>query len=320
MYQIKTIIETIYSLGEVEKVKHFFCDYGGWSVVGKYQSNQSVLDFWNVPNASAEELLIQFDDHPTGLLRLVKYHNIEQEYARSSQKPWDTGGIMDINLRVHSVEEAFNDLREMGWHGLSDPLLQVMGPFKLYDTLMQGYDDVIIGLTHRVEPKLELKEGFKLPTHVYNSSLTVKNLKKSRAFYEQLGFSLLNEYEVKKETPQENMFGIPFNIIPDVNCKANIFSPDGTRDVVFQIVEFDGVSGKDFSAKVIPPNRGFLMHRVEVEGIEAYYRELQAKEIAIDQPLQKLNIEPYGECQAFSVIDPDGVWWTFLERPKEEVG
>ena len=146
MYQIKTIIETIYSLGHVEKVKHFFCDYGGWSVVGKYKSNQSVLDFWNVPNASAEELLIQFDDHPTGLLRLVKYHNIEQEYARSSQKPWDTGGIMDINLRVHSVEDAFNDLREMGWHGLSDPLLQVMGPFKLYDTLIYSLNSLACAL------------------------------------------------------------------------------------------------------------------------------------------------------------------------------
>lgn len=314
MYRIKSIIETIYSLGNMEKVKHFFCDYGGWSIVGKYESNKSVLDFWKVPNANAEELLIRFDDHPTGWLRLVKYHGVEQEYARSSQKPWDIGGIMDINLRVHDVKKAFNDLREMGWHGLSDPLFQTMGPFQLYDVLMQGYDDVIIALTHRIQPKLELKDGFKLPTHIYNSSITVKDLSTSRNFYERLGFSLLNEYEVKKDSPQENMFGIPFNIIPDVDCKANIFSTNETRDVVFQTIEFDGVSGKDFSTKAVPPNRGLLIHRVEVEDIEDYYQDLQSKDINIHQPLQTLEIEPYGNCKAFSVIDPDGVWWTFLER------
>jgi len=87
------------------------------------------LDYWQVPDASAEELLIRFDNHPIGLLRLVKYHGVEQEYARSSQKPCDTGGIMDINLRVHSVKDSFNELREMGWHGLSNPLFQTMDSF-----------------------------------------------------------------------------------------------------------------------------------------------------------------------------------------------
>jgi len=266
-FQFKNIIELIYSVGNMERAKHLFVDYGGWEVVGNYKTDQKMLDFWNVPNANADEILVQFDQHPTGLLRLVKYHNMEQEYIRSSQKSYETGGIMDINLRVPDVQRAFDDLREMGWHGLSDPLFQTMGPFQLYDVLMQGYDDIIVALTHRKVPKLELKDGFKLPTHLYNSSIVVKDLAKAQQFYKTIGYTLLNEYEVSKEG--ENMFGIPFNVIPNVKCKANIFSVDGTRDVVFQIIEFEGVEGRDFAHKAIPPNRGLLTYRVEMaEGIQ----------------------------------------------------
>lgn len=313
MFKLINIKEILYSVGNIEKVKHFFCDYGGWDIVDTFQSDKSLLNFWQLPETTnGEELLLQFDNHPTGLLRLIKYYGVSQEYIRSSQKPYDTGGIMDINLRVHNVKESFEELREMGWHGLSDPLFQTMGPFQLYDVLMQGYDDIIVAFTHRTQPKLELKEGFKLPTHLYNSSIVVKDLATSRQFYEKvLGFSLLNEYQVKKQG--ENMFGIPFNVIPNVTCNANIFSVDGTRDVVFQTIKFDGVAGKDFSSKAIPPNRGLLLYRVEVDGLEAYYQYVKAQNISIHRPLQSINIEPYGICNSFAIIDPDGVWWTFYE-------
>lgn len=315
MFKLSNIKEVIYSVGNLEKVKHFFCDYGGWDIVGAYKSDKELLDFWKLPKGtSASEILIQFDKHPTGLLRLVQYSGVQQEYIRSSQKPYETGGIMDINLRVHNVQETFDDLREMGWHGLSDPLFQTMGPFQLYDVLMQGYDDIIVAITHRKVPKLELKDGFKLPTHIYNSSIVVKDLAKAQHFYKEvLGYTLLNEYEVKKEG--ENMFGIPFNVIPTVTCKANIFSVDGTRDVIFQIIQFDGVTGKDFSKKAVPPNRGFLTYRVEVEtGIAEFYSHLQKKNAIIHQTLRTINIAPYGDCQAFAMIDPDGVWWTFFSN------
>ncbi|WP_298477798.1 VOC family protein [uncultured Maribacter sp.] len=316
MHQLKTILEVIYSVGDIEKAKKFFCDYGGLSVVGSYDTSASVLHFWNLKKeVTAQEILIQFKNHPSGKLRLVKFKNVAQEIIRSSQKPWDTGGIMDINLRVPEVAKTFNEIRDLGWHGLSDPLLQTMGPFKLYDILMQGYDDIIVAFTHREEPPLELPKGYKIPSHVYNSSLTVKNLEESREFYENLlGFTLLNEYEVKKDEPLENMFGIPMNMITEVTCKANIFSLDGTRDVMFQLCEFKGVEGKDFSSLAIPPNRGLLLYRCEVKGLKEYYKSLIEKEVKIFQPMQKITMEPYGEVSCFSIQSPDGVLWEFLEN------
>ncbi len=316
MYQLKTILEVVYSVGDMEKVKSFFCNYGGLTAVGTYATSASTINFWGLKKeAAGEETLIQFENHPSGKLRLVKFSNVDQKYIRSSQKPWDIGGIMDINLRVPEVAQTFNEIRDMGFHGLSDPLLQEMGPFKLYDILMQGYDDIIIAFTHRVQPPLELPIGFKIPSHIYNSSITVKSIAASRDFYENaLGFSLLNEYEVKKEAPIENMFGIPINMIPNVTCKANIFSIDGTRDVMFQICEFEGVEGRDFSELAVPPNRGLLLYRCEVKGLEEYYDTLIKKEVKIHQHLQKVTIEPYGEINCFAVKSPSGVLWEFLER------
>ncbi len=315
MYELKTILEVIYSVGDLEKVQQFFCDYGGLTTVGTYKTDRSVLDFWNIDaSAKANEILIQFEAHSTGMIRLVKYDNVEQQYIRSSQQPWDTGGIMDINLRVPEVTQTFNELRDLGWHGLSDPLLQKMGPFELYDILMQGYDDIIIAFTHRVQPPLELPEGYKIPSHVYNSSLTVKSLEETKDFYvDTLGFSVLNEYEVKKDEPTENMFGIPMNMIENVTCKATIFSLDGTRDVMFQACEFEGVEGKDFSHLAIPPNRGLLLYRCDVENLQNYYDSLLKKGVKIHRPMQLILIEPYGEVYCFALLSPDGVWWEFLE-------
>ena len=316
MFQLKTIKEVLYSVGDLEKVKYFFHDYGGLEMVGNYHTHSSVLNFWDLDQkANSKEVLLQFDGHPTGLLRLIKFHGVKQQYIRSSQHPWDIGGIMDINLRVNEVAKTFEELRELGWHGLSDPLFQKMGPFELYDILMKGYDDTIVAFTHRTQPPLELKKGFRIPSHIYNSSITVKDLKAARTFYEEgLGFSLLNEYEVKKDSPQENMFGIPFNIIPEVTCSANIFSLDGTRDVVFQTIAFDGVEGKEFSQRAHPPNRGFLMYRCEVEGVMSYHKHLQEKGIKVHKSMSTLSIEPYGEVQCFALRSPNGVWWEFYEK------
>ncbi|MDB4293045.1 VOC family protein [Maribacter sp.] len=315
MYQLKTILEVVYSVGDMEKVKHFFCDYGGLNVVGEYQTDSTVLDFWGLDSSvTASEKLIRFGDHAAGSLRLVKYHGADQKYIRSSQNPWDIGGIMDINLRVPEVARTFDEIRDLGFHGLSDPLLQKMGPFELYDILMKGYDDIIIAFTHRVQPPLELPKGGKIPSHVYNSSLTVKSLEETQDFYVgKLGFSLLNEYEVKKDAPIENMFNIPMNMIETVTCKANIFSLDGSRDVMFQACEFEGIDGKDFTDLAIPPNRGLLLYRCEVENVKAYYKTLLEKGIQMQQPLQEIIIAPYGKINCFALRSPDGVWWEFLE-------
>ena len=314
-YNIINIREILYSVGDMNKVSEFFEGYGGWNRVGRYETSRHTMQFWNLPDScTAEEILIQSHHVPNGQIRLIKFNNIDQKHIRSSQQPWDTGGIMDINLRVHEVESSFDALREMGFHGLSDPLCQEMGQFKLYDCLMKGYDDTIIAFTHRLKPPMDLPAPIKLPTHVYKTTITVKNLAEAKSFYTDiLGCDVLSEYSVKKDSPQENMFGLPFNLADKVSCNAVILSIHGGKDTDFQIVEFDGVSGKDFSDRAMPPHRGFVLYRVEVENIAEYYREIQMKGGKIHNQMTEMQVEPYGNVQCFSVKSPNGVLWEFFE-------
>lgn len=315
-FKIININEIIYSTANLNKVQKLYVNYGGWNVVGKYKTDQTILKNWDLDiSCNADEILMQSNHYPYGQLRLIKFNNVPQEYIRSSQQPWDIGGIMDINLRVHKVHDNFEYLLDNGWHGLSDPLLQVMGPFKLYDILMRGPDETIVAFTHRLEPPMELKSEFNFPTHIYKTSLTVKNLQASKQFFvEKLGCTVLTEYEVRKDSPQENMFGLPHNLADKITCKAVILSIHGGKDVDFQIVEFEGLTGKDFSSKAIPPNRGFLMYRVELQGIHAYSRNLEQKGVSIHKQLCVCEIKPYGKVCTFSVLSPDGAWFEFFEK------
>ena len=217
-YQLKNIKEIIWSTSRPSDVLSFFESYGGWDLVGKYRSQPSVLKAWNLPpEIESTEYLLRSGVQDTGMVRLIHYEDIPVTYARSSQNPWDIGGIMDINLRVKNVHHNFDRLRDMGWHGLSDPLFQTLGPYKLYDVLMIGYDDVIVAFTHRVEPPLDLSYERNFPTHIYKSSITVDNLDQAIDYYvEGLQFELKSQYAFVKNEPQENMFGFPHNLAEKV--------------------------------------------------------------------------------------------------------
>jgi len=314
-FKIVNIREVLYSTGSLDKVLYFFEDYGGWNRVGQYKTDKSVLTSWElVPQASADEYLLQSNHYPSGQIRLFHFEGVDQSYIRSSQQPWDIGGIMDINLRIQSVEGQFEELRALGWHGLSDPMLQEMGPFKLYDVLMRGYDDTIVAFTRRLEPPMTYTSDIKLPTHVYKTSIVVEDLAASRKFYEEgLGFKIMTEYEVKKDSPQETMFGLPFNLADKVTCSAMIISPHGGKDTDFQLVTFDGVTGKNFVDKAMPPHRGFFGYRIEVEGLDAYFAHVIAQDISPYRPITSMIIQPYGHVRCFAVRSSEGSIFEFFE-------
>lgn len=317
-YNIINTREIIYSTGNLNKALGLFEDYGGWNRVGRYKTNSAVLLGWNIDTTvDVDEVLLQSDHYESGQVRIIQFHDVEQRIIRSSQQPWDVGGIMDINLRVHEVEESFEQLREMGWHGLSDPMLQEMGPFKLYDILMRGYDDIIIAFTHRLKPPMNLTAQITFPTHVYKTSITVNDLEESKDYYiNKLGCTLLTEYEVVKDKPQENMFGLPHNLANQVVCKAVVMSMHGDTDTDFQIVKFEGITGKDFTHYAKPPHKGFLMKRIELEGLQTYTEMITNNGVTLNSGISRQVIEPYGLVDVISTISPEGVWIEFFERVK----
>jgi len=149
---------------------------------------------------------------------------------------------------------------------------------------------------------------------VYKTSITVDDLEKSKAFYvDVLGCKVKNEFSTTKDKPQETMFGLPFNMADKVVCKAVSLTIHGDTDIDFQIVEFDGVTGKDFREKAKPPNKGFLMYRVEVINLNSYLEFITKNGCEIHNPITQQKIEPYGDVNLFSIISPDGAWFEFFE-------
>lgn len=309
------IKEVCYSVGDLEKIRDFFVNFGGWKIIATCKSSRAQLDKWQLPDTcTAQEILLQCEDVNYGRLRLIKFENIVQDYIRSSQQPWDIGGIMDINIRVPEVAATFDHLREMGWHGLSDPLLQEMGPFKLYDILMRGYDDTIIAFTHRLQPPMDDLPNINFAAHIYNSSITVEDYDTARDFYTTtLQCTILNEYEVVKDGPQENMFGLPHNMADKVTAKACILSFNGNRETIFQIIKFEGVVGKNVKEKAKAPNRGFLSFRVFHEDLERLATHLSDKNITIQNQLHSIEMAPYGQVKKLDIVSPNGVIWEMIQ-------
>lgn len=314
-FQLQSTQEFVFSVGDLNKTRHFYESYGGWRCIYEGTLDQSILKFWNLaPEAKAKEVLLQFEDNSKGQLRLIQFENIAQQYIRSAGQTWDTGGILDIDIRVNNIQQVYEEMREQGWLGISDPVEQHMGPFTLKEVLVKGHDEVIIALVDRIKPPIDLPKDKKLASNIYLSAMIVRDLAKARHFFiEQLGFTVMNEITIKHEAEQSNMFGLPQEVAAQHNINLALISPDGTREGMLDILEFEGLKGKDFSAMAVPPNRGILMYRFPVKNIEAYYAHLQNQGLAMTADLAEIVLQPQGKRKSFALQSPDGVWLEFFE-------
>ena len=90
-----------------------------------------------------------------GFLRLVRLEGVATRPIRPAAQIWDAGGIFDINIRVHSVEQKYAELVASGWHGVTEPGAYTFGGLQVKEVLLRGHDDVVVALIERVAPPLE---------------------------------------------------------------------------------------------------------------------------------------------------------------------
>jgi len=150
--------------------------------------------------------------------------------------------------------------------------------------------------------------------HVFNSSQIVKSLEASKAFYiDVLGFKEYSKFEGRNGDPGPNVFGIPYNIFPDVVRKISILSPDGKNEGSIELVELEGLTGRDFSQDAVAPNLGILTLRFPVDGLSQFVDSLQSKGILIEKGIERIEMNPYGQVDVAAIKSPDGVWLEFME-------
>ena len=315
MYQLHKFNEVVFSVGNLAEAERIYTELLGWKVLWRGQGHASQCQFWGLPQAQTDEVLLGFDDLDFGQIRLVKFHNVAQKFIRSGGQTWDSGGIMDIDLRVGDIQHTYDLLRENGFHGHSDPILQQMGPFTINEVVMKGHDEIAFALVNRIEPPLPNPSGRKgCISNVYLSALVVKDIAVSRDFFvNKLGFLLLNQVPFPLQNGP-NMFGFPESMAGQVTAKLEIIAPTESRDSMFDLIEFEGVSGRDFSEFACPPNRGILLYRLPVRNIDAYADFITQNGVEFKVPPAVVDYQPIGQVKMFAVQSPDGVWLEFWER------
>lgn len=315
-FQLQTYSEIVISVKNLDAVLPIYVDTLGWKVVWRGIGDKSQIDFWDLPEETeTEEILLRFQNLEYGQIRLVQFKNIKQKLIRPAGQTWDTGGILDIDLRTSDLNKTYEELIELGWHAYSRPVTQTMGPFTVEEVLLKGHDEVVIAFVHRSNPPhpnpYEL-DG--ITSNVYLSAMIVKDLLITTNFFvNQLGFVSHNQISFKTDKPETTMFGLPHNLADKTNVKLNILGPTETRDGLLDLVELEGLVGEDFSSNACPPNRGILMYRFPVKNLQNYYIIIQKNGIEPVCKIRKVQLHPIGLVNIFAVQSPDGVWIEFFE-------
>ncbi len=316
MFQLQKASEVVFSVKNLKKAAANYTDLLDWTIVHEGSVNRSLLASYGLADeVTADEILLQFQGMDFGQIRLIQFNNIEQKYIRSGGKTWDVGGIMDIDLRVSDIDLVYRTLQENGWHGYEDPVSQTMGPFTLRECVVRGHDEVNIALVQRTVPPLPNPLGLVgCISNVYLSALIVNNIEDAEEFYcKKLGFRLLNDINFRENHEGPSLFGLPHNLTNKVTAKLKIIAPTESRDSMFDLIEFEGVKGRDFSDLAIPPNLGILLYRIPVEGLSAYYEFVKSNGVKPYIPLQTVDYQPVGSVNMFAVRSADGVIMEFWE-------
>jgi hypothetical protein len=315
-FQLQTYSEIIISVKNLEAVLPIYTQILGWEVIWRGEGDKSQTEFWDLQKETeTEEILLRFQNLEFGQIRLIQFKNIEQKLIRPAGQTWDTGGILDIDLRTSNLQKSYDELTELGWHAYSRPVVQTMGPFTVEEVLLKGHDEVVIALVHRSNPPhpnpFEL-EG--ITSNIYLSAMIVKDLDIAKKFFvNQLGFISHNEISFKTDYPEATMFGLPHNLSDKTTIKLNIVGPTDNRDGLLDLVELVGIIGEDFSTNACPPNRGILMYRFPVKNLKNYYHFILKKEIIPICNIKKIQLNSIGLVEIFAVQSPEGVWIEFYE-------
>ena len=315
LHNLREIVKSV-SAASMPREMAVWRDLFGWNVRHDGQLSPEQLQFWHLEKPIAgSEILCGFQGADYGLLRLVNFTNCEQQIVRSGAHIWDTGGIFDFDLRVADMQKTYNDLVNLGWHVFGEPIELRIGPFVLNEALLFGPEAAGLALVDRIEPPLskETAQNGILGT-IYLSVTVAKNIAETAQFLtETLAFTELERLTVQPAAPEPTVFRLPWNLATQVPVHLGGFSPTGTRETIIEVFQFEGLYGEDRSKRAIPPNRGLLMYRFPVEGIDEYFAHV-ARRTTITTPLQTLSIQPYRTVQAFAVRSPNGVWFEFFEE------
>jgi len=267
--------------------------------------------FWGLPgNVSSMEALFAQAGNPMGRIRVVELSGITAADIRRCGRPWEGGGIYDVDIRVRDIEAAYDQLIGMGWQGFNEPIDYRMGAVRVKHGELIGPDGVVVALIERIEPPLGPDAGFDQVSHAFNSSQLVyeDQMDETRNFYTRnLGFECFLQTELEwSGTGGNNIFSLPHNLVSDCPAIVDFFHPEGLMSGCVETCAIRNIVGKDFAARAQPPNSGLVALRFPVRDLPGYAAAIEATGEVLTAPLQEIDIGGLGKRRVFAVASRPG--------------
>ena len=306
--------ETVLSVRDLAAWERVMTDVGGWEVTHRGSGDAGLRALWDLPaDARVDEVLMRNPGTDSGYIRFLRFNNVQQRQIRSNGQTWETGGIFDINVRVTDLAARFAELQARDWQSFGDPVRFTFGPFVVREWLGRGPDGIVFALIQREAPPLEGWPYLKRFSRSFNSTQVVSDMEASLQFYtDVLGFKVYVETQGPSEAPGPNVLGLPHNLVTEISRHTVILHPTGENDGSVELIEFDGLTGRDFAPLAKPPNLGVLALRFPVRGLDTLTAKLEASGFE-PQARARVSIAPYGDVDLLAIIGPNGEWLEFYE-------
>jgi catechol 2,3-dioxygenase-like lactoylglutathione lyase family enzyme len=315
--------EAVISVSDLKTAVATWREVGDFEVVCEGRVGADMAQFWGLPKQTKiEHVVLRKRGSARGLVRLVKFHGLDQVQIRSSAMTWDTGGIFDLYMYVDNVHAVFAKLRARGWQSYNDPVTYTLGPFTVTEVIVRGPDGEALCLMQRDAPPYDKAQfgvipgsdkGFGWP---FNAALVSTDFAAGeKLFAEILGWKTHLGGDSKSQPPGDNPLGLPKNIAQEYSRQFAAYAPHPTdRNGSIQIIVNKNISGRDLSGRAHPPNLGNLALRVPVNDLAAFDKEFTAKGGVIATPRRTLELEPYGKVDILAVKAPNGALIEFFAQ------
>jgi catechol 2,3-dioxygenase-like lactoylglutathione lyase family enzyme len=305
----------VISVSDLDSQRSFLEQVAGWTQLDRGPLSHEILNAWGLDEAvTAEQVLMGNPGTQNGYVRLVRFAGAPQQQIRSSAQPWESGGILDINVRVLDMDRKFKQMQDRGWYGFSDPVHYTFGPFEVKEWVSFGPDGASFALIERIKPELEGWPELREFSRAFNSTQVVRDMPAALHFYRDiLGFQKYIYHSGPSEKPGPSVLGLPHNLATEINREVWVLHPTGTNEGSVELLQFDGLYGRDFAERAHPPNLGILMLRFPVKGLDALVGHLRDQGVSpVPNPLET-KIAPWGTGRQVMVQAPDGALLDFYE-------
>ena len=190
----------------------------------------------------------------------------------------------------------------------------------LANVILRGPDGVCFGVYERVNPPLDGWDHINQISQPFNCMQIVRNRDSARDFHrDALGFSAYVDQSPKATEHKDSPFGHPRNMTTDIETHAAIMHPRAVQGSAerengrVELIQWEGLDGRDLSERAIPPNLGHMALRWAVADVKASANRITEAGYALFTDIQPVTLHPYGTVSLYSVRTPDGVVYELFQ-------